>query len=65
MKLRNVLVVVVAVVVLWGGWSRPRAQGGPPSSVTKAQFDQWMTELSNWGRWGDDDERGALNLNHA
>jgi kynurenine formamidase len=31
-------------------------------SVTKAQFDEWMTKLSNWGRWGKDDERGALNL---
>jgi hypothetical protein len=30
--------------------------------VTKEQFDRWMTELSNWGRWGKDDERGALNL---
>jgi kynurenine formamidase len=30
--------------------------------VTKAQFDEWMTTLSNWGRWGKDDERGALNL---
>ena len=34
----------------------------PTGEVTKAQFDTWMTELSNWGRWGDDDERGALNL---
>jgi hypothetical protein len=32
------------------------------SSVTKEQFEKWMTELSNWGRWGKDDERGALNL---
>src|SRR5713101_5836212 len=22
----------------------------------------WMTALSNWGRWGPDDERGTLNL---
>ena len=34
----------------------------PPPEVTKAQFDAWMTELSNWGRWGDDDQLGALNL---
>ena len=32
------------------------------SSVTKAQFDQWFKTMSNWGRWGKDDERGALNL---
>jgi len=32
------------------------------SSVTKQQFDEWMTRLSNWGRWGADDQRGAVNL---
>jgi len=30
--------------------------------VTAAQVDQWMEELSNWGRWGDDDVLGTLNL---
>ena len=30
--------------------------------VTKAQVDRWMNELSNWGRWGKDDQLGALNL---
>ena len=30
--------------------------------VTAETVGQWMTELSNWGRWGDDDEMGALNL---
>jgi kynurenine formamidase len=30
--------------------------------VTKATVDRWMTELSNWGRWGTDDEKGTLNL---
>jgi len=30
--------------------------------VTSAQFDAWMAEISNWGRWGDDDELGSLNL---
>src|SRR5262249_51188017 len=32
------------------------------SQVTKQQFDEWMTKFSNWGRWGKDDQRGALNL---
>jgi hypothetical protein len=26
------------------------------------QVIEWMTSLSNWGRWGDDDQRGCLNL---
>src|ERR1700685_2045047 len=30
--------------------------------ITKETFDRWMTELSNWGRWGKDDEMGAMNL---
>lgn len=30
--------------------------------VAKSDIDRWMTELSNWGRWGKDDQRGALNL---
>ncbi len=36
----------------------------PPSShtVTEAEYDRWKTELSNWGRWGPEDELGALNL---
>ena len=43
--------------------SQPAGSGrGNAGSVTKAQFDEWMTTLSNWGRWGKDDERGALNL---
>jgi kynurenine formamidase len=25
-------------------------------------FDRMMTELSNWGRWGKDDQKGAINL---
>src|SRR5262249_6532879 len=27
-----------------------------------AEFDAMMTTLSNWGRWGKDDQLGALNL---
>ncbi len=31
-------------------------------TMTKADVDGLRTELSNWGRWGKDDQRGALNL---
>ncbi len=34
----------------------------PAEPVSRQQFDQWMQDISNWGRWGDDDERGTLNL---
>jgi kynurenine formamidase len=28
----------------------------------EAQVLEWMTSLSNWGRWGNDDQKGCLNL---
>src|SRR3974377_1405053 len=30
--------------------------------VSEAQFEAWQKELSNWGRWGNDDQLGTLNL---
>ena len=30
--------------------------------LTKKDVDAMMTSLSNWGRWGKEDELGALNL---
>ena len=29
---------------------------------TLAEFEELFAEVSNWGRWGDDDELGTLNL---
>lgn len=34
-------------------------RAAPLDSETVAR---WMSELSNWGRWGEQDERGTLNL---
>jgi hypothetical protein len=39
------------------------AQSASNTHVTitnEADFRKAMKELSNWGRWGDDDELGAL-----
>ena len=30
--------------------------------VPQVQFEEWKETLSNWGRWGPDDEIGTLNL---
>jgi kynurenine formamidase len=30
--------------------------------VSAEQYERWQTELSNWGRWGPNDELGAANL---
>ncbi|MCE2426158.1 MAG: hypothetical protein J4F45_13890, partial [Pseudomonadales bacterium] len=32
------------------------------SAITAATIDDWATELSNAGRWGEDDQLGTLNL---
>src|SRR5215475_1844783 len=31
-------------------------------TVTEEEYERWKKELSNWGRWGKDDQIGALNL---
>ena len=54
--------LVVAMILVGGSATRAGAQGDSGAEVSKAQYDTWMTELSNWGRWGADDELGALNL---
>src|SRR3954447_8495496 len=33
-----------------------------PRNLTKADIDRWLKELSNWGRWGKDDQAGTINL---
>jgi len=32
------------------------------ASTTPAEYERWKKDLSNWGRWGKNDEVGALNL---
>lgn len=39
--------------------SAPAQEARP---VTQETLKQWMEEISNWGRWGEDDELGTLNL---
>ena len=38
------------------------AEPAAPAPVSRAEFDAWMQEISNWGRWGEDDQLGTLNL---
>ena len=48
-------------VLLSDTWN-DRAAAQSNTTVTKEMVDAWMTELSNWGRWGKDDQLGAINL---
>src|SRR4051794_14897449 len=38
------------------------SQTAPRREVTAAEYESWKKDLSNWGRWGKDDQIGALNL---
>jgi kynurenine formamidase len=56
--------VVFVILVAAGALSEPASSQGPATSrlVSAAEYERWQMELSNWGRWGKDDELGALNL---
>ena len=44
---------------------RAKAADSPekyPRNLTKADIERWMKELSNWGRWGETDQAGTINL---
>jgi len=50
------LLLVLIVIV------QSPAASAPPQSTSRADFERWKKELSNWGRWGADDQLGAANL---
>ena len=54
----------MALVLLAAGAAERGATGQTAQRllVSGTQYDAWFEELSNWGRWGPDDELGALNL---
>jgi len=59
----KMLCVGVFVVLAMAHGQTPSAQSSPSNhTVTAAQYEQWKKDLSNWGRWGKDDEIGTLNL---
>ncbi|HWB85484.1 MAG TPA: cyclase family protein [Bryobacteraceae bacterium] len=33
-----------------------------PRNLTREDVDRWMKEMSNWGKWGPDDQAGTINL---
>src|SRR5882757_5921124 len=52
--------LVLLMVGLAGG--KLSSQTAPTHVVSGAEYERWKKDLSNWGRWGKDDEIGALNL---
>jgi kynurenine formamidase len=68
-SLRPHLVAPFAVVLVAASWIvlSPAvlvtyAQATSNHNATREDFDQLMKQLSNWGRWGKDDQLGAVNL---
>lgn len=51
-----------ALVLLAHGGADDAAKTPESKKLTKADIDQMMTSLSNWGRFGKEDQLGTLNL---
>jgi kynurenine formamidase len=61
MSLRRFGLLVLAVSPAFFG-AALAGEGADRKKLTRADVDAMMTALSNWGRWGKDDQLGALNL---
>ena len=57
----TILVCSLGITAAFAGGAASQGSTSPPL-VSQAQYDAWQKELSNWGRWGKDDELGTLNL---
>jgi kynurenine formamidase len=58
-------ILLIGLIVVGVGISIPYARSasnGRPTIANEADYSRALKELSNWGRWGDDDELGAANL---
>ena len=76
MTIRRIVPALIIVTVVFVGWvsSQRVAVGQAPgqpevdkfaldqSPRTLAELDEMFDEVSNWGRWGEDDVKGAVNL---
>jgi kynurenine formamidase len=62
--MRRLVFSSVMVTLLVGSITSPASSQVSVRShtVTDADYERWKKELSNWGRWGKDDEIGTLNL---
>lgn len=58
--MKRLFVPAAAAAVLFAFSCAPG--GDSAETVDRATIESWMTELSNWGRWGADDQRGTVNL---
>ena len=62
--MRRAALVVLSVAIGAVSASRLTPSAGAASDhlVTQADMDRWKNDLSNWGRWGREDQKGTINL---
>ncbi len=65
MKTRTAILCVVLMGATFGALKLFPQVGVSNHNVTEAEYERWKKELSNWGRWGKDDQLGTLNLINA
>src|SRR6266850_3955805 len=62
-RLTRFVVAILVIPVLAGAYARQGARPeGRPTIATESDFQRAMKDVSNWGRWGKDDEMGSSNL---
>lgn len=62
MRTRVISTLISTVIALSISLSPSSFAVGEAAPMDRATFDRTMQEISNWGRWGDDDQLGTLNL---
>ena len=60
--LAGILFASIVAVLAVGTLSSQATKLALAHTVTPAEYEKWKRDLSNWGRWGQDDQIGALNL---
>ena len=61
--MRILVIGLIALGAVAASVPQARSQSSArPTMANEADFRRAMKELSNWGRWGNDDELGAANL---
>src|ERR1051325_3812589 len=62
MSKTRAIALVLGVMALVGEPTSQEPAAQASHNVTPAEYERWKKDLSNWGRWGKDDQIGALNL---
>jgi kynurenine formamidase len=60
--IRVTATVATMLIVVAAGALSPAQESAADRAVSGSDLERWQTELSNWGRWGPDDEIGTINL---